>query len=151
MCTKSVWSCPTLSNLVDCSPPVSSDHGIPQARILEWVSMPSSRGSSWPRDWTHVLCLLHWQMGSLPLATPGSPQRRKKNAIPPCAQWENGGSYQQPNCWPPSRWGNQVAYARGIYSLYSWESHPAGDGCPLHALPHIILAESLAFSSQSLG
>ena len=40
----------------DCSPPGSSVHGILQARILEWVAMPSSRGSSWPRDRTHVSC-----------------------------------------------------------------------------------------------
>ena len=37
-----------------CSPPGFSVHGILQARILEWVAMPSSRGSSPPRDWTHV-------------------------------------------------------------------------------------------------
>ena len=37
-----------------CSPPASSVHGIPQARILEWVAMSSSRGSSWPRDWTRI-------------------------------------------------------------------------------------------------
>ena len=36
--------------------------------------MPSSRGSSPPRDKTHVSCLLHWRLGSLPLATPGSPK-----------------------------------------------------------------------------
>ena len=35
-------------------PPGSSVHGILQARILEWVAMPSSRRSSWPRDWTCV-------------------------------------------------------------------------------------------------
>ena len=34
--------------------PGSSVHGILQTRILEWVSMTSSRGSSWPRDWAHV-------------------------------------------------------------------------------------------------
>ena len=39
---------------MDCSPPGSSVHGILQARILEWVVMPSSRGSSQPRDWTQV-------------------------------------------------------------------------------------------------
>ena len=43
---KSLQSCPTLCNPMDCSPPGSSAHGILQARILEWVSMPSSRGSS---------------------------------------------------------------------------------------------------------
>ena len=36
----------------DCSPPESSVHGILQARILEWVAMPSSRGYSQPRDRT---------------------------------------------------------------------------------------------------
>ena len=35
---------------MDCSPPGSSVHGILQARTLEWVAVPSSRGSSWPRD-----------------------------------------------------------------------------------------------------
>ena len=35
---------------MDCNPPGSSVHGILQARILEWVAVPSSRGSSWPRD-----------------------------------------------------------------------------------------------------
>ena len=50
---------------VDCRLPGSSIHGILQARILEWVAMSSSRGSSWPRDWTLSLCLLHWQAGSL--------------------------------------------------------------------------------------
>ena len=71
---KSLQWCQTLCNPVDCSPPGFSVHGVLQARILEWVIMPSSRGSSWSRDWTHVsLCLLHWQVGSLPLAPPGKP------------------------------------------------------------------------------
>ena len=42
---------------MDCSPPGSSVHGILQERILEWIAMPSSRGSSRPRDWTHISCL----------------------------------------------------------------------------------------------
>ena len=54
MCAKSIQSCPTLCNHMDPSPPGSSVHGILQARILEWVAVPSSRGSSWPRDWTCV-------------------------------------------------------------------------------------------------
>ena len=41
---------------VDCSPPGSSVHGISQARILEWVTISSSRGSSWLRDQTSVSC-----------------------------------------------------------------------------------------------
>ena len=52
---KSLQSCLTLSDPLDCSPPGSSVHGILQARILEWDAMPSSRGSSPPRDWTSSL------------------------------------------------------------------------------------------------
>ena len=51
---KQLQLCPTLCNPTDGSPPGSSVRGILQARILEWVAMPSSRGSSQPRDWTHV-------------------------------------------------------------------------------------------------
>ena len=48
LCAKSLQSCPTLCDPLDCSPPGASVHGIFQARILEWVAMPSSRGSSQP-------------------------------------------------------------------------------------------------------
>ena len=47
-------SCPTLCDPVDCSPTGSSVHGILQARILEWVEISFSRGSSWARDRTRV-------------------------------------------------------------------------------------------------
>ena len=49
-------SCPILCNPMDYSPPDSSVHGILQARMLEWVAMPSSKGYSWPRDGTHISC-----------------------------------------------------------------------------------------------
>ena len=52
MHAKSLQVCPTLCNPVGCSPPSSSVHGISQTRILEWVAMLSTRGSSQPRDWT---------------------------------------------------------------------------------------------------
>ena len=47
-------SCLTLCNPMDCSPPGSPVHGILQARLLEWVAIPFSRGSSWPRDQIQV-------------------------------------------------------------------------------------------------
>ena len=53
---KSLQSCPTLWDPMDCSPPGSSVNGILQARILDWVAMPSSRRSSQLRDQTHVSC-----------------------------------------------------------------------------------------------
>ena len=50
-------SCPTLCDPTNCSPPGSSIHGILQARTLEWVAISSSRGSSRPRDETHISCI----------------------------------------------------------------------------------------------
>ena len=71
---KSLQSCPNLCDPIDCSPPASSVQGILQARIVEWVATTSSRGTSQLRDQTHIsLCLLHWQVHSLPLPPPGNP------------------------------------------------------------------------------
>ena len=47
-------SCLSLCNPMDCNPPGSFNHGIPQARIVEWVAIYFSRGSSRPRDWTCI-------------------------------------------------------------------------------------------------
>ena len=62
-------SCPTPSN---CSLPGFSVHGILQAKILEWIVIPFSKGSSQLRDQTQVSytadSLLHWQVASLPLS-----------------------------------------------------------------------------------
>ena len=55
LCLVTQWW-PTLCDPMDCSMPGSSVHGILQARILELVAMPSSRGSSQPRDQTRVSC-----------------------------------------------------------------------------------------------
>ena len=54
MHAKSLWSCPTHSDPMDCSLPGSAVHAILQARILEWVAMLSSRRSSRPRDQTLI-------------------------------------------------------------------------------------------------
>ena len=62
MHAKLLQSCPTHCDPMECSPPGSSVHGILQERILAYVAMSSSKGSSWPRDWTCIsLCLLHWE------------------------------------------------------------------------------------------
>ena len=57
VCAKLLQSCLTLCDPVDSSPPDSSVHGILQARILEWVAISFSRGSSQPRDRTRVSCI----------------------------------------------------------------------------------------------
>ena len=58
MRAQSFQPCPTFCIPTDCSPPGSSVHGIPQARILEWVAMPFSRGSSWSRIQTPHACIV---------------------------------------------------------------------------------------------
>ena len=63
MHAQSLQSCLILCNPMDCNLPGSSVHGIHQARILEWVAMSSSRGSSQPRGQTHVSyvsCIGRW-------------------------------------------------------------------------------------------
>ena len=69
-----VQSCPTLWGPMGCSPPGSFAHDISQARILEWGVISSSRGI-FPTQGLNscLLCLLHWEAGSLPLAPPGKP------------------------------------------------------------------------------
>ena len=57
---------PTLCDPLDCSPPGSSVHGIFQARILEWVAISFSKGSSLPRDGTLSFLSLELQVDSLP-------------------------------------------------------------------------------------
>ena len=73
---KLLQSCQTLCNPVDCSIPGSFVHGVLQARILEWVAMPSSRESSWPRDRTCVLQLLYCRQILYCLATRKAPSYR---------------------------------------------------------------------------
>ena len=50
--------CPTLWDPMDCSPPGFAAHGILQARIPEWISIPFSRDSSWPGDGAQVSCVV---------------------------------------------------------------------------------------------
>ena len=54
---ESLHSCPTLCDPMDCIPPCSSVHKTSQARVLEWVTISSSRGSSQPRDRTLLSCV----------------------------------------------------------------------------------------------
>ena len=70
-------SCPTLCSPIDCSPPNYSVHGISQPRILEWIAISFSRGSSWTRDWTWVSCIAGRFFTSGSCKLPASWPRRK--------------------------------------------------------------------------
>ena len=62
-CAKLLQLCPTLCDPMDCSLSGSSVHGTLQARILECVIIPFSRGSSWPRNQaliSYISCIGRW-------------------------------------------------------------------------------------------
>ena len=128
---KSLQLWPILCDPMHCSPLDSSVHGILQARTLEWVAISFSRGSSWPRDRTHVSCIgrqilyhlsyqerlrIGWSRGklsSVPLLlaslTPNFHQVRE-------ASWEK--SY-------PER-GRLFTESQGYFSLCDGEGGPKG-------------------------
>ena len=123
MCAKSLQPCPTLCNPMDCSPPGSSVHEILLARILEWVAMPSSRGI-FPTQGLNpcLLCLLHWQVGSLSLAPNGKSIRQPWSSLIqetyvifsekyPTADTEGGKA-------PPTSWLKENLFI--FYSKYFW-------------------------------
>ena len=88
MHAKSLQSCLTLCDPMDCSPPGSSFQRSLQARILEWVAMLSFRGISLTQGLSPCLsCLLHWQ--SLPLAPLGKPMGHivLKNKVDLASSW----------------------------------------------------------------
>ena len=80
--------------LLSCSPPGSYVHGTLQARILERVTMPFSRGSSWPRDWTHVSLAL---AGGFFTTEPLVQQRPAKTQSSP--EWTRKGTMFSYNGW----------------------------------------------------
>ena len=101
---KSAWSvcvcvaqaCPTLCDPTDCSPPGFSVHEILQARILEWIAIPFSRGTSQPRDQTLVSCIAGrfftiWATGKSMILT-WLPMVSWRKTLLPSAGYENPGS-----------------------------------------------------------
>ena len=74
VCIISCFSCVWLCNTMNCSPTGFFVHGILLARILEWVAMSSSRGSSPPIEWTHISCISCIAGDSFPTEPPGKPQ-----------------------------------------------------------------------------
>ena len=104
VCVPAKWlqSCLTLGDPMDHVPPGSSVSGILQARLLEWVAMPFSRGSSQLRDQTHISCTGK-QVGSLPLAPRGKlvdwPQCINTSVASLC-RWDNSEDIPITGCLP---------------------------------------------------
>ena len=75
---------------MDCSLPGSSIHGIFQARVLEWVAISFSRGSSWPRDWIQVSCIVgrHFiAISQIPISTSNMNSMPLEVLSQHCSKW----------------------------------------------------------------
>ena len=105
--------CLTLCDPMDCSPSGSSVHGIFQARILEWVAISFSRGSSWPRDWTCVSwifsigrwILYHWASWKAMYCTRAT---KKKTSSISFVSWRS--------CTVPGLWNTRRKSVCGLNS-----------------------------------
>ena len=93
VCVLVAQSCPTLCDPMDSNPPCSSVHEIFRARILEWVAISFSRGSSQPRDRTQVSCtagkfFTNWATREAPLSLFQRlfPTQRSNSDLPRCRQ-----------------------------------------------------------------
>ena len=125
---------------MDCSLPVyrcqgtgSSVHGILQARVLEWVAISFSRGSSWPRDRTQVSCNA---VGFFTVNTPGS-----QNNLGPANLW--GGSGRSPG----EGNGNPLQYS-GLENPHGQRSLV---GCSLWGCRELDRTERLSSNSNIWG
>ena len=133
MRAKSLQSCLTLCDPIDCIPPGSSVHRILQSRILEWVAMPFSRGSSWPRDWTCVSC-------SSCIAG------RFFMAEPPGKPWDTGSVQFSHSVMSDSLWPHELQHARPPCPSPTPRAYP--NLCPLSWWCHPTTSSSvIPFSS----
>ena len=106
---------PTLCNSMDCSLPDSSVHGISQARILEWVAIPFSRGSSWPRDQTPVFCIA----GRFFTTEPPEKNYQRRTLLNLRSSHET--------CWETHPWGGKSQEKTHHASQSSLQSQGAGE------------------------
>ena len=142
-------SCLTLCNPMDCSLPGSSVHGFLQARILEWVAIPFSRGSSQPRIWTWSPAL---QADSLPSEPSGKPQGLKSGpSVRAHWSWRKPGCVRGKGDCQRADWdldgncGLRKARTSAQPRCRNWAQLPAGSmpaaamspwGCNTHLLLH---------------
>ena len=103
MCAQSLQLCPTHCNPMDCSPPGSSVRGILQARIPEWVAMPSSKGFDWfppPRNWCFWTVVLEKTLES-PLDCKEIQPVHSEGDQPRDFFGRNDAKAETPILWPP--------------------------------------------------
>ena len=124
-------SCLTLCDRMDCSPPGPSVHGVSQARILEWVAIFSSRGSSHSRAWAHIfgsLALAGRFFTTLPPRKPLAHCRDQKVFRIVRSRGQQGSHLSR--CLPAEGWREQGRSGQGAWEGPSQELR--GSWVPLH-------------------
>ena len=140
---------PTLGDAMDCSPPGSSVHGILQARILEWVAIPYSRRSSWPRNWTQVSSIAgrfftEWAMWE---AQNSSWVSIKKCPLP---IYELPSFFKPPTCSSHDKL--QFSERLGTFSPFPlWHWALCQHGCPHISPGELLSILEISQESESLG
>ena len=89
--------------------------GILQARVLEWVAMPSCRGSFWHRDWTHgscVFCITDGFFTTAPLGKPPGLRGQDKSSRLPCPQCEEWQRTERGPLW--TIWVGMCTWSKGL-------------------------------------
>ena len=136
---------------MDCNPPGSSVHGISQARTLEWVAIPFSRGSSWPRVRTQVSCIAGrfftiWELPGKPiLADCTTEEKRHRRRTAHSLTQNKLGDLQAAGSWGAG-WRSplQPAGPRGSPAVLSCPPVPLTAQSPWH--PSSKSASSVPYS-----
>ena len=139
---------PNLRDPLDCSLPGSSVHGILQARILEWVAVPFSRGSSCPRDWTcssYVSCigrraLYHWCHLGSPLGSDVFPLSVAHMAAENIWRFSNFAFRSQTQTFS---WKDGVRSDDGVYNSFPVTISLTSAQNVLCVLSHSVVSDSL--------
>ena len=120
--------CSILCDPKDCSPPGSSVHGILQERILEWMDISFSRGTSWPTDWTHASYIGQRAL-DLYIILPFAKTRTKKGETKARALCRERRAFQEAQGWIiKDRDITQQVGWQGPCPFYTSAGHPAWVG-----------------------
>ena len=128
---QSLQSCPALCNCMDSSPSASYFRGIFEARILEWIAMPSSRGSSRPRDQIWVSCIAGRFLTTEPLEKPDlmpstnkHPTHKRVGAAALHREWAGAGEHK---LWH-KQWPGAAAGIVSLGESAEWPKIPMVSG-----------------------
>ena len=145
-CESVTQSCLTVYKTMDCSPPDSSVREILQARILEWIAIPFSRGSSWPRDRTWISHIAGrfftiWTINSVQFGGSVMSSSWWLQHTRPLCPSPTPGAYSNP-C-PSSRWCHPTTLTSIIPFSSCLQSFPPSGSFPMSQL--------FAWGDQSIG